>query len=239
MLRALLMSSVLIATLASASAADPAPNTLSDEEKKEGWILLFDGTSLDQWKAFKGGGPAPASWKAVDGTLALPGKGGGDLATKEQYDNFELKIDWKISPGGNSGVMYRSTEEGGAPYMTGPEIQVLDNQKHADGKNPKTSSGSCYHMYPPTKDVTKPVGEWNSFHIIADGAKLTHVLNGEKVCEYEIGSADWKTRLATSKWAKAALYATKTKGYIVLQDHGNPVWFRNIKIKPLAATPAK
>jgi hypothetical protein len=219
-------------TLIAALALSAQDNTLTDEEKAAGFKLLFDGKTLDGWRGWKKDKPTEA-WKVVDGVLTLAGKG-GDILTVEQYADFELKIDWRVAPGGNSGIMYRVTETEGAPYMTGPEYQVLDNAKHGDGKNPKTSTASIYAVYAPAKDVSKPAGEWNSTRIVAKGKKIEHWLNGEKVAEAEIGSEDWAKRVADSKWKTAKKYAQEPKGHIDLQDHGDKVEYKNIKIRVLA-----
>lgn len=226
----------MLATAAAVCAAgeEPAPNTLSEQEKAEGFALLFNGTDLAGWRGYKAEKPGE-SWVVQDGALTLTKKGGGDLMTAEAYGDFELRIDWKISPGGNSGIMYRVVPGSGAPYMTGPEVQVLDDDKHGDGRNPLTSSNACYAMLPATKKTTRPVGEWNQIRVILNGAKGEHWCNGEKVCEYEIGSADWEEKKAKSKWSKADKYAKSPSGHIVLQDHGNVVSYRNIKIKKLGA----
>jgi hypothetical protein len=218
-------------TLLAALSLSAQDNTLSEDEKKAGFKLLFDGKSLDGWRGWKKDKPSEA-WKVVDGLLTLAGKG-GDILTIEQYENFELKIDWRVAPGGNSGIMYRVAETEGAPYMTGPEYQVLDNAKHPDGKNPKTSAGSIYAVYAPAKDVSKPAGEWNSSRIVANGRKIEHWLNGEKTAEAEIGSEDWAKRIADSKWKTAKKYGLETKGHIDLQDHGDKVEYKNIKIREI------
>lgn len=218
-------------TLLAALSLSAQDNTLSDDEKKAGFKLLFDGKTLDGWRGWKKDKPTEA-WKVVDGLLTLAGKG-GDILTIEQYENFELKIDWRVAPGGNSGIMYRVAETEGAPYMTGPEYQVLDNAKHPDGKNPKTSAGSIYAVYAPAKDVSKPAGEWNSSRIVANGKKIEHWLNGEKTAEAEIGSEDWAKRIADSKWKTAKKYGLETKGHIDLQDHGDKVEYKNIKIREI------
>lgn len=218
-------------TLMALAALAAQDNVLSEEEKAQGFKLLFDGTSLDGWRGWKKDKPTEA-WKVIDGVLTLSGKG-GDILTIEQFEDFELKIDWRVAPGGNSGIMYRVTETEGAPYLTGPEYQVLDNAKHGDGKNPKTSSGSIYAVYPPSKDVSKPAGEWNSAKIVAKGRKIEHWLNGEKVAEAEIGSEDWAKRIAESKWKGAKRFAQEPKGHIDLQDHGDKVEYKNIKIRVL------
>jgi len=203
-------------------------NALTEDEKKAGWKLLFDGKSTEGWKSYKKD-KASDGWQVVDGALSTNGKS-GDLCTIEEFADFELQVDWKISPGGNSGIMYRVAETHNAPYETGPEYQVLDDDKHGDGRNPLTSAGSIYAVYPPAKKVLKPVGEWNHTKIVLKGAHVEHWLNGEKVAEAEIGSEDWNARVAKSKWAKVASYAKETKGKIDLQGHGDKVEFKNIKI---------
>jgi hypothetical protein len=208
---------------------------LSDEERAKGWKLLFDGKSTDGWRKYKGKG-VPEKWKVVEGALVFDPRasgGGGDIVTVEQFDNFELSLEWRISPRGNSGVMYRVTEEADAPYGSGPEYQILDNIGHADGRNPKTSAASCYALYAPSEDATKPVGEWNQTRLVCNGPHVEHWLNGKKVVTYEIGSEDWNKRVAESKFKDMPRFAKAAKGHIDLQDHGNEVAYRNIKIRPL------
>jgi len=220
------MSLTLIAILSLAPALQD--NTLTEEEKTAGWKLLFDGKTTDGWKGYKKDKPG-AGWQVVDGVLTLT-KGGGDICTVEEFGDFELKADWKIAPKGNSGIMYRVAETRGAPYETGPEYQVLDDAGHGDGKNPLTSAGSIYAVYAPAKKVVKPAGEWNQTRIVAKGTKIEHWLNGEKVCEAVIGSEDWNACVAKSKWAKVPTYGKETKGKIDLQDHGDKVEYKNIKV---------
>lgn len=218
------------------AAAEETPNSLTDAERSAGWKLLFDGKTTKGWRKYKGE-TVPDKWKVKDGALVLQprgGKQGGDILTEEQFDNFELTLEWKIAPGGNSGLMYRVTESAGAPYETGPEYQVLDNAKHPDGKKVVTSAASCYALYPPAKDMTRPVGEWNKTRLIVNGNHVEHWLNGEKVVEYELGSDDWKQKIAASKFKNWKRFGNQTKGHIDLQDHGDEVAYRNIKIRPLA-----
>jgi hypothetical protein len=211
------------------------PNTLTDEERAAGWKLLFDGKTTDGWRAFRGK-TMPDKWKVVDGALTFqpktPGRG-GDIVTNDQYDNFELSLEWKIAPGGNSGIMYRVSESEGAPYLTGPEYQLLDNAKHPDGRRKETSAASCYALYAPSKDMTKPVGQWNQTRLIVNGHHVEHWLNGEKVVEYELGSDDWQKRVQASKFKDQKNFGQEPKGHIDLQDHGDMIAFRNIKIRPL------
>ncbi len=207
-------------------------NTLTDDEKKAGWKLLFDGKTTEGWRAYKKD-KITDGWQAVDGALARVGRG-GDIVTVEQFDDFELAIDWKVADGGNSGIFFRVLETEGASYLTGPEMQVLDNAKHGDGKNTLTSAGSCYALYAPSKDVCKPAGEWNRVRIVAKGAKVEHWLNGEKIVEYEIGSEDWNAKVAASKFKTWKSFAKAAKGHLCLQDHGDRVEFKNIKIRAIA-----
>ena len=206
-------------------------NTLTSEERSQGWKLLFDGKTTAGWRGYKQQG-MPAGWQVVDNALVRTA-GGGDIITTEQYDSFELALEWKISAGGNSGVMYRVSEEGEASYHTGPEVQVLDNHGHRDGKNPLTSAGSCFGLYAPSKDVTKPVGSWNQMRLVVKGNHVEHWLNGDKVVEYELHSPDWKTRVEGSKFKEWPTFGRIPRGHIALQEHGNRVEYRNIKIRPL------
>lgn len=209
-------------------------NTLSEEEQAKGWKLLFNGKNTEGWRQYRGK-TMPGKWKVVDGALVLNQKaeGGGDIVTDGEYDNFELSLEWKIAPGGNSGIMYRVSEELDAPYQTGPEYQLLDNAKHADGRSPLTSAASCYALYAPFKDATRPVGQWNQTRLIVDGNHVEHWLNGQKVAEYELGGADWQKRVRESKFKDMPKFGKEAKGHIDLQDHGDEIAFRNIKIRPL------
>jgi hypothetical protein len=211
--------------------AQSATNTLTSAEKAEGWQLLFDGTSLNGWRAFKSPTP-PAGWKAMNGELVRQ-DGGGDLMTVDQFGDFELRLEWKLSKDGNSGIMFRVTDQGAQTYETGPEFQILDNAGHKDGKQPMTSAGSNYAMHAPARDVTKPIGEWNDVRLIVRGAHVEHWMNGVKLLEYELWSEDWDKPLKASKFAKMPGYGRAKRGHLVLQDHGNLVWYRNIRIKAL------
>lgn len=196
-------------------------------------IALFDGSNLDHFRGYAqekvGDG-----WKIVDGALHLDGKKRtGDIVTKEQFGSFELEFEWKISEGGNSGVMYRVALDKKRPWHTGPEYQILDDEVHKDGKKPKNTAGSIYALYVPVNKKLKPVGQWNSSKIVLDGNSLEHWLNGQKVAESEIGGEEWNKAVAESKFTKQADFGKKKKGHICFQDHGDPVWYRNIKIKPL------
>jgi hypothetical protein len=186
---------------------------------------------LTEWRAWRGTG-LPPQWTIGNGVIEHQ-PGGGDLVSVGIFHNFELSFDWRISTGGNSGVIYRSSEDFPAPYQTGAEYQILDNAGHADGKSPLTSAASNYGLYAPSADLTRPVGEWNAARIIVDGNHVEHWLNGTKVLDYEIGSPDWKQRVAQSKFAAWPEYGTVATGHIDLQDHGNAVAYRNVMIKML------
>lgn len=206
-----------------------APNTLTDAEQAAGWKLLFDGKTTSGWRNYKKDSLGPG-WKVEEGTLVRAGNGAGDILTVDQYDAFEFTVDYNISKGGNSGLMYHVTEAGGAPWHTGPEIQIQDNK---DGHDPQ-KSGWLYQLYSSEKDATKPAGEWNTLRILITPEKCQQFMNGEKYCEYVKGSDDWNERVAKSKFAKMADFGKPTKGFICLQDHGNLVSFRNIKIRPIS-----
>ncbi len=223
-------------------------NMLTEMEEAEGWELLFDGKTLDKWRGYKWD-TVPPNWTVEEGTITcspcvgsganLPGdwKPSNDLITKDQFQNFDLKIDWKISPSGNSGIFYRVLETYDHPYTTGPEVQILDNVRHKDRLNgPDRSAGASYDVYAPSKDVTRPAGEWNESRIIVDSTHVEHWLNGTKIVEYELFSEDWERRVAESKWASNPDYGRMKTGHIGLQDHDDAVWFRNIKIKRLPDT---
>jgi len=207
------------------------PNTLTAQEQAEGWRPLFDGTTVTGWRGFTTATP-PAGWQAVDGALVRAGAG-GDLMTVEEFGDFELTLDWKIGAGGNSGIMFHVTTAGTQPYETGPELQVLDNAGHADGKAAETSAGANYALHAPVRDVTRPVGEWNSIRLIVRGAHVEHWMNGVKVLDYELWSPDWTARVKASKFNAWSGYGRAARGHLVLQDHGDRVWYRNIRIKQM------
>lgn len=206
-------------------------NALTEQEQADGWKLLFDGQSTDAWRGFQKD-HFPEGWQVVDGTIHRVDKA-GDIITKEQFSDFELQLDWKVAGPGNSGIFFRVSEEEDAVWKTGPEMQILNNDVHRDGQNPLTRAGSNYALHAPAKEVVKPVGQWNHVRILVKGSNVELWLNGEKVVEYEIGSEDWNRRVAESKFSKFPKYGLVESGHIALQDHGDPVWFRNIKIRPL------
>ncbi|HEY6091220.1 MAG TPA: DUF1080 domain-containing protein [Gemmatimonadales bacterium] len=235
----LLALACLVASAACSSQAKPSAtpppdtsqNTLTDADRAAGWRLLFDGKTTSGWRNY--GKPTISDgWKAQAGTLTRVGAG-GDIITTDQFRNFELTIDWKIEPGGNSGVFYRASEDSDAIYWNAPEMQVLDDAKHPDGQNPMTSAGAAYDLYPAPRGAVKPGGEWNTARLIVNGNHVEHWLNGVKLLEYEFGSPDWNSKVAASKFAPHPRFGKNAQGHIGLQDHGNVVSFRNIKIRVL------
>ncbi|MCH2105880.1 MAG: DUF1080 domain-containing protein [Planctomycetes bacterium] len=188
-------------------------------------------SSLDNWRGYKKDS-VPEQWVNEDeDTIYLTGGGAGDLITREQYESFDLTMEWKISPKGNSGVMYRVSEGDGPTYFTGPEMQVLDNS--VAGGDLMHSAGADYALHGPTEDNTRPVGEWNEVRMIVDGPHVEYWLNGVQQCSYELWSEDWNARVAASKFKQWPGFGMNKRGHIALQDHGNPVWYRNIVIRPL------
>jgi len=235
---------------APAVSSAPADNVLTDAEKADGWQLLFDGKSLDQWRGFRAD-TVPPGWTIDGDTLmfkADDGKEGfGDLTTKEQFADFDLKLQWKISPCGNSGVLFRVTEDSDQEWHSGPEVQIVDategcwsdykapEGQKAPGSDLKTTqlSGANYDLHAPSVRAEKPVGEWNDMRILVNGPHVEQWLNGQKVVEYELWSDQWKDMVSKSKFVDYPKYGMNKIGYIVLQDHGKNVWFKNIKIKVL------
>jgi hypothetical protein len=219
---------VLAASATCARAADDGQNKLTPAEEKDGWKLLFDGQTTKGWRNYKKD-TIGSGWKVVDGALTRTSGGAGDILTADKYDAFELSLEYKISKGGNSGIMYHVTEEEQTPWMTGPEIQIQDNK---DGSDPQ-KSGWLYQLYQADIDATKPAGEWNQVRILITPEKCEHTMNGQKYVEYVKGSKDWDERVAKSKFASMPRFGKATTGHVSLQDHGNQVAYRNIKIRPI------
>ncbi len=220
-------------------------NTLTDKEKKEGWILLFDGKTTDGWRGYQKE-TFPKGWSIENGALKCNASGrgeagardGGDIIYDKKFSDFYLKLEWKISEGGNSGIFYLGQEKLETIWRTAPEMQVLDNERHPDakkGKNGNRQAGSLYDLIPARPQNAKPVGQWNSVEIIVYDGIVIHKQNGKAVVEYYLGTPEWEDLVAKSKfpaynkdWANLA-----EEGYFGLQDHGDDVWFKNIKVKEL------
>ena len=219
-------------TPASSSATASGATPLTAEQRAGGWRSLFDGTSTAAWRGYKEA-TMPAGWQIVDGVLTKKGSV-GDLMTKDQFGNFELALDWKVSPGGNAGVFYRGTEDYDKIYWSAPEYQLLDDAGHPDGQSRLTSAGSDYGLYPSPAGVVKPADQWNSTLIVIKGNTVQHWLNGQKLLEYDLGSPDWQVKVKASKFVAYPKYGLAQKGYIAIQgDHDGALWIRNVRIKEL------
>ena len=220
-----------------------AVNTLTEDEKTAGWELLFDGSTLDGWKRYNQDTIGPL-WSTKDGMIICDGTGlgegtknvGGSLTTTRQFGNFELTAEWKITKGGNSGILYHVVEkpEYKTDHDTGPEYQVMDDLGWDGELREAQKAGSNYDMYaaPATKKLM-PVGEWNTSHIVYNNGHVEHWLNGEKVVEFEEGSDDFNERYKKSKWVEYPGWNTSKTGAFSLQDHGAAVYYRNIKVRAL------
>ncbi|MFT3826071.1 MAG: DUF1080 domain-containing protein [Chitinophagaceae bacterium] len=220
-----------------------AMNTISKAEEKEGWELLFDGTTKNNWHVFNNKTDGGA-WIIADSSLHLvPSQkdsagatiGGGDIVTNEEYENFHLKLEWKLDNGGNSGIMFNVQEGPGfeRTYHTGPEMQVLDNAVHPDAKIIKHRAGDLYDLISSSPETVKPVGQWNAVEIYVNNGSLEFYLNGDKVLYTTMWDSAWNNLIAGSKFKQWPGFGTYKKGRIALQDHGDPVWYRNIKIRKL------
>ncbi len=229
----------LLVLSAAAYAAEPALNTLTDEEKEAGFKLLFDGQTTDGWRGYKKE-KMPPGWKVIDGILTrvaggaggMGAGGGDDIVTDGEYANFELRLEWRVGPGVNSGILYRVAEDAATSWHEAPEMQVLDNKGWGED-NTKHHAGALYDLYAPPKDVTNPQGEWNEVRLVVDGNHVEHWLNGEKLVECEIGSDEWNEKVANSKFSDKPTYAKAKKGHICLQDHSGNIEYRNIRLKEL------
>lgn len=214
--------------------AAAAPNQLTATEKSEGWKLLFDGSSFAGWRGYKKDAVPSKGWKVEDGILKkVGGEQGGDIITVEKFNDYDLSWEWRISPAGNNGIKYLVTEE--RPGSPGPEYQMIDDSANSDAKiGPQRATASFYDVLPPSKDKElKPVGEWNTSRVMIHGNHVEHWLNGKKVLEFELGSPEVKAAVAKSKFKNAAGFGEKIKGHILLTDHHDECWFRNIKIREL------
>ncbi|MEM6845885.1 MAG: DUF1080 domain-containing protein [Bacteroidota bacterium] len=215
----------------SEEAATEAEPTMETATVANEWQDL---SSLDAWRNYKAD-TLSDKWTMEDGAITLTEKGGGDIVTKEQYDDFELEIEWKISEGGNSGMFFNVIESDdiGPVWHSGPEYQFLDDERHKDAQIRKHRSGDNYDVQQSTVETVKPAGEWNMTRLVVNGNQVEHYLNGEKVVEYELGSPAWQDSVAASKFAEMPMYGKADKGHIALQDHGDQVWFRNIRIREM------
>jgi hypothetical protein len=208
-------------------------NVLTASEIEEGWHLLFDGKSTSGWRSF--GKDSVIGWGVEDGNLVAYGQGDslqGDIITQAQYTNFELSLEWKISPQGNSGIMYHVVENAhGSTWETGPEYQIIDNLNYPEKLENWQTTGANYAMHPPVNAKLRPVGEYNASRILVNGPHVEHWLNGTKVVEFEQWTDDWFKRVKEGKWKDYPSYGLAKTGHIALQHERNKLWFRNIKIR--------
>lgn len=209
-----------------------AMNQLSATERAEGWRLLFDGRTLEGWRVYRGQSQ-PGGWYVKDGALTKA-QATDDIVSADQFGDFELALEWKIAHGGNAGLFYRGTEEYEKVYWSATEYQLLDDANAPDGRNPLTSAGAAYGLYPAPRGAVKPAGEWNTARIIVTGAHVEHWLNGTKLLEYEFGSPEWEAKVKGSKFAVWPNYGRAKRGHIAVQgDHSGEIALRNIRIREL------
>ena len=232
-----------------AARTSPAPNTLTADEKAAGWKLLFDGKTTEGWRGFHADSFPAQGWSIQDGAIRRaprgPGQtGGGDIVTTGTYGSFELALDWKLSVGGNSGVKYLVAERPDRKGRSGVswEMQILDDENHPDAKagmNGNRTAGALYDLIAPSTPAVKPPGEWNHSRVVVAGRRVEHWLNGKRIVQFDIGSPEMKALIARSKYQDIQGFGDATRGHILLQDHGDEVSFRNIKVRELPGGPVK
>jgi len=219
------------------SAEEATTPTSLSLTQDDGWGVLFDGSDTDQWRGFKREGFPDQGWEIDGDTLhKVAGAGGGDIITIATYDDFELTLEWKVAEGANSGIFYNVAEEESlhSVWQTGPEYQILDDDKHHDGQSELTSSAALYALIACNEDKElAEVGDWNTTRIVVEGDHVEHYLNGELVVEYDLGSDELNALIANSKFKDMPRFAGEDSGHIALQDHGDDVWFRNIRIREI------
>lgn len=236
----ILSAALLIFLAANTFAQKPQDNSLTKDEAKSGWTLIFDGKNTYHWRGYTKPAFPEKGWEVVAGILhCMPNGGGGDIIFDKKLTNFELSLSWKISEGGNSGIFIYGKEVEGTPiYHSAPEYQLLDDARHPDakaGKDGNHKSGSLYDMIPAKPQNAKAAGQWNDAKIVAKNGQIEFWQNGVKVVEFQMGNDSWKKLCADSKfkdWTDFVNNPVKD-GYIGLQDHGNEIWFKNIKLKVL------
>jgi len=196
-----------------------------------GWRPLFDGKTTAGWRGYRQQ-QIPDGWRVENGALTTSGKA-GDIVSADQFEDFELVLEWKIAPGGNSGVFYRVTEEDPVLWHTAPEMQLIDDRGYKGPLKDTQKTGANYDLHPPASDATRPAGAWNESRILVRNDHVEHWLNGTKVVEYELGSPDWEARVTQSKFKEYARYGKARRGHIAIQDHGDAISFRTIRIREL------
>jgi hypothetical protein len=222
----------VIFSLAISVVALAKENRLTEIEEAQGWDLLFNGQDMSRWRNYQKESVSD-KWVVNNGAMILTGKGAGDLITREKYQDFDLRLDWKISEAGNSGLFILADEEARIIYLHAPEIQMLDNERHRDNKEADHLSGSLYDMMASPASSHRKAGEWNQLRVLLQDKALTVWQNSVKTTEVTIGSNQWHSLIAQSKFKNWEGFGQNTEGFIGLQDHGDPVSFRNIKIRAL------
>lgn len=226
---------LLAAACAAAACGGGAP--VGDRSAHEAeWVALFDGESLEGWRGFRRD-EAPESWTVSDGAIHFVSADGDintGLITSDRYDDFELIFEWKVAPGGNSGVFFRVTEEQDAIWKTGPEYQVVDNVNHPDGRRPVSAAGSNYGLHGPDTDRARPPGQWNEARLLAQGARVEHWLNGHRTAAYDLWDEAWEAAVAASPFRDHRSYGRSRSGHIALQE-GGPVWYRTLRVRRVRA----
>jgi hypothetical protein len=219
--------------LSCSSAKNISDNSLSKQQKEEGYDLLFDGRTMEGWHAYQN--KSMDSWEIESGALHCKGStpAPADLVTNKKYENFDLSLDYKISPKGNSGILYMVTEDNPSSSVSGPEYQIIDDVNFPQKLEDWQRTAANYAMNPAPAAHPNGAGQWNHARIVVNGNHVEHWLNGEKVVEYELGSDDWKLRKNAGKWIDVSTYAKSKSGSIAFQNHGDEVWFKNVKIKEL------
>jgi hypothetical protein len=208
---------------------DPAHAQTESPRQSGGWRSLLDDKATG-WRGYRQSA-LPGGWKVVEGALTRVGQGGDIVYGAEEFGDFELELEWKLQPRGNSGIFFRATEGTTRIYENAPEIQVLDNIGHPDNKTDLTVAGANYALHPAPRDAVKPVGEWNTVRIVVNGARVQHFMNGRKVVDYELWTPDWEAKVKASKFVEWPSYGRARRGFIGLQDHGDWVAYRNIRVK--------
>jgi hypothetical protein len=203
----------------------------AQEQQTDGWRSLFDGKTTAGWRGFRQQ-KMPDGWQAVDGVLTRVAAA-SDIVTVDEFGDFELALEWKLPPDGNSGIFFRVTEDDDVMWHVAPEFQLIDNAYRNEPLKPVQLAGANYDLHPPARDVTRPIGSWNEARLLVRGAHVEHWLNGAKLVEYELWSADWEQRVQQSKFKDYPRYGRARRGHIGLQEHDSRVAFRNIRIRAL------
>lgn len=217
-----------VAGLSASEMHDSGRTTASDAA----WVSLFNGRDLEGWTNPMGGKVGP-QWQVIDAELVLVEGGGGDIVTVDTFENFELRLEWRISEGGNSGIFFRVVMDGNDVWMSGPEYQILDDFSFPALMGSRRTTGAVFDLHAPQAHPLRPLNQFNETTIRGEGGQVRYWLNGEQIAEFEVGSQDWKQRVAASKFSIYEQFGVNASGHIALQDHGNPVWFKNIRVRGL------